>query len=80
MYASLAEFILNVLLSVLFIRFWGIEGVAFATVIAYAFQKLVWIAYNRISLQIPLKKYVSIPVLAGYSLVLISVFVIIYFS
>lgn len=80
MYASLAEFILNVVLSVIFLRFWGIEGVAFATVIAYAFQKIVWIAYNRMSLQIPLKKYVSVPVLAGYSIVLLSTFVIIYFS
>lgn len=78
MYASLAEFIVNAALSILFIRFWGIEGVAFATVIAYILQKIIWVIYNKVRLKIQPGQYIPVLPLALYSVILIIVFIIMY--
>jgi Na+-driven multidrug efflux pump len=74
MYASVAELLVNVILSVLFIQLWGIEGVAFATVIAFALQKIICLIYNKSKLGISAEKYVPIRTLAFYSLAMIIVF------
>lgn len=74
MYASFAELVLNVLLSVIFIQFWGIEGIAYATVIAYLFQKIIWVTYNSIRLKIPVKQYVPLYELSGYTILLLATF------
>ncbi|NQU84253.1 MAG: polysaccharide biosynthesis C-terminal domain-containing protein [Mariniphaga sp.] len=78
MYASLAEFVLNAALSLLFIQFWGIEGVAFATVIAYILQKIIWVLYNKFRLKIQPGQYIPVLPLAVYSVILIVVFIIMY--
>lgn len=67
MYASFVELVVNVILSFVFIRFWGIEGVAFATFIAFATQKVIWLVYIKSVLKISPKKYVPITELAIYS-------------
>ena len=41
MYVSGLELLTNVVLSILFVRIWGIVGVAWATVIAYLFERIV---------------------------------------
>ena len=41
MVASFLEIILNVAFSILFMQFWGLAGVAYGTVCAYAFEKLI---------------------------------------
>jgi len=74
MYASFAELVLNLSLSLLFINRWGIEGVAFATVIAYTLQKVTWIAYNKISLGISPDKYIPVRLLFIYSFIILFVF------
>ena len=78
LYASLAEFAVNAALSIIFIRFWGIEGVAFATVIAYILQKVIWIGYNKTKLNIAPGQYIPMLPLAIYSVILIVVFIFIY--
>lgn len=78
MVASLAEFIANAALSILFVRFWGIEGVAFATVIAYLLQKIIWIVYNRITLKIKPSQYIPVIPLVIYSVILAVIFVVMY--
>ncbi|MBN1820654.1 MAG: polysaccharide biosynthesis C-terminal domain-containing protein, partial [Prolixibacteraceae bacterium] len=78
MYASLAEFVVNATLSIIFIQFWGIEGVAFATVIAYILQKIIWIVYNKSRLKIEPLKYIPITPLVIYSIILAVVFIIMY--
>ncbi len=78
MYASLAELIINIILSVLFINRWGIEGVAFATVIAFAVQKIIWLMYNKLVLKIEAGDYIPINTLALYSLITLVVFFIVY--
>ncbi len=40
MTASFLELVLNVTLSLLFVRWWGIAGIAFATFVAYLFEKI----------------------------------------
>jgi len=80
MYASLAELIVNVSLSVLFINFWGIEGVAFATLIAYATQKIIWILYNKLVLGIVPGKYIPVRLFIVYSFVTVALFLFIYLN
>lgn len=74
MYASMAELVINVVLSINFFVLWGIEGIAFATVIAFAIQKIIWIIYNTIVLKITAKNYIPIFELAAYSVLLLSVY------
>lgn len=78
MYASVAELILNVFLSIIFIRIWGIVGVAFATVIAFAFQKTIWLTYNKTALGISPKDYIPLKTLSIYSFITLVVFFLMY--
>lgn len=78
MYASLAELLLNVALSIAFIHLWGIEGVAFATVIAFAFQKAIWVVYNKMALGISPKDYIPLKTLSIYSFITLVVFFFMY--
>lgn len=78
MYASLAELLVNIVLSVLFIRFWGIEGVAFATVIAFGVQKIIWVVYNKTVLNIAPREYIPVPLWVIYSLLILLAFIIVY--
>ncbi|RIH66296.1 hypothetical protein D1164_05125 [Mariniphaga sediminis] len=78
MYASLAELIVNISLSVLFIHFWGIEGIAFATLIAYAVQKIIWIAYLKLKCGVLPGKYIPVTLLTVYSFLTLAVFYYIY--
>jgi len=79
MYASMAELLLNIVLSVIFIEYWGIEGVAFATCIAYSVQKIIWVIYNKTVLNIAAREYIPIPIWAVYSLLTLLAFVLVYF-
>lgn len=78
MYASLAELLVNVTLSIVFIHLWGIEGVAFATVIAFAFQKAVWMVYNKKVLGISPNEYIPLKTLSIYSFITLVVFFLMY--
>ena len=78
LYATLVEFIINVSLSLLFIQLWGIAGVAFATVIAFASQKIIWLIYNKKKLNLAVNDYVPLKLLLIYSVLTIAVFTIIY--
>jgi len=78
MYASFAELMVNVVLSIIFIHFWGIEGVAFATVIAFSVQKIIWLTYNKKVHGISPKDYIPVKTLAIYSLITLVVFYFMY--
>jgi O-antigen/teichoic acid export membrane protein len=78
MYASVAELTVNISLSILFINLWGIEGVAFATIIAYAVQKIIWVMYNKIVLGIPPVKYIPVTILGIYTFFTLTVFYFMY--
>lgn len=74
-YASVAELLINVTLSLLFINLWGIEGVAFATVIAYASQKIIWLIYNKRKLNLDVHEYVPVKYLVIYSTLTLAIFI-----
>jgi O-antigen/teichoic acid export membrane protein len=77
MYASAAELVVNIGLSILFIGYWGIEGVAYATLIAYALQKAIWIVYNKRQLQINASSYIPLGLFAGYSVLVVVVYMLV---
>jgi O-antigen/teichoic acid export membrane protein len=78
MYAAVADLSVNIILSITFIYFWGIEGVAFATFIAYAVQKIIWIIYIKRVLGILPNQYIPIFVWVIYSTLTIIAFYAVY--
>jgi O-antigen/teichoic acid export membrane protein len=75
MYSSLIELIVNVGLSVLMISYWGIEGVAFATLIAYMLQKIIMMYYLSNKLNISPKQYIPVKAWLSWS----SLSIVVYF-
>lgn len=75
--ASLMELIINVTLSIIFIGIWGIAGVALATVIAYLFEKLVLIAYNKIALGIRPSAYIPLLPQLIYTLAILGIYILV---
>ncbi len=77
--ASLLELILNVSLSLMFVRFWGISGVAYATVIAYLFEKIYLVVVLNRQLDIAPINYQNSFRHLFYSLLLLVIFFIVEF-
>lgn len=75
MIASFFELVLNVALSLLFVQFWGIAGIALATFVAYLFEKVYLVFVVRTSLQIRLSDYHPVKYYAYYSLGIIAIFI-----
>jgi len=78
-FASLLEIILNVSLSLWFVTIWGIAGIAYATVIAYVFEKIFLIIRVKNSLGICCNKYMNLAIHLTYSLLLLLIFYVIEF-
>lgn len=76
MNAAFFELLINVSFSLLLVRFYGISGVAFATFIAYMFEKIYLIVVVSRRLQIPLKTYVPIKSYMLYSVGILVIFVL----
>lgn len=76
LWISIAELIINVLLSILFIYYFGLAGVAFATVIACLFDKVALAVYLRSRFEIGIQQYLDVKLYALYSLALIAAFAI----
>ncbi|MDD2635656.1 MAG: oligosaccharide flippase family protein [Bacteroidales bacterium] len=69
-YSSLIEIIMNIILSLIFINFWGIAGVAYATVISYVFEKGFLVYILKVKYKIKLQEYLDIKVYIMYSVLL----------
>ena len=78
-FASFLELVLNVLLSLWFVTIWGIEGIAYATVLAYLFEKLFLVFITKKRLNIAVTKYQDIFRHLIYSLLLLAVFYLVEF-
>ncbi len=76
MWSSFLELLLNVALSYIFIGLWGVYGLALATVIAYFFQKLYLMIYNRLYHGLSFSSYVDWRYYFFYNSVLILVFIV----
>lgn len=79
LWASLLEIILNVLLSLWFVQIWGLYGVAYGTVCAYIFEKLILIAFVKKICGLRLSDYLNIGQHLLYSVLLAAEFVVIEF-
>jgi len=74
LWIAVAELLLNVLLSLLLVRLWGLTGIITATLLAYLFEKLAYmvILYRRFGIRPSV--YHNWPLWLGYSLILVGVF------
>jgi len=59
-WTSVLEIIANVLLSYWWVEYWGVYGLAMATVVAYFIQKILLVMYNYRVNKIPLRQYLPI--------------------
>lgn len=74
LYTSLVELAINIGLSFIFVYWWGLPGIAMATVIAFTFEKVVYIVYLERKYQIKLGDYTDLKWFGGYSVVLVLAF------
>lgn len=79
MQSSLFELIINVVASVLLIREYGIIGVAYATVIAFFFQKIYMVIYTRKSLDIRPATYIPVREMGIWSFLTVAVYLAVVF-
>jgi O-antigen/teichoic acid export membrane protein len=75
MIASFFELLVNVSLSLLFVRFWGIAGIAFATFLAYLFEKIFLSVVLWRKLKIRLTDYHPVRYFILYSVVIAVIFI-----
>ncbi len=75
MRAAFFELIINVILSLVFVQFLGIAGIAFATFIAYLFEKIYLVTVVKTKLKINLSEYVPVNKYAIYSVGIIVIFI-----
>ena len=75
MRASFFELVLNVSLSLLFVQYWGIAGIAFATFIAYLFEKIYLIISVKRKLNLNLADYHPVRYFVIYSLSILVIFI-----
>ncbi len=73
---SSLEMLLNISLSIFLIGYWGIMGVAAATVIAYIFEKLALVVITKVRYGLGLFDFVPPGLYFKYCIVLISAFII----
>jgi len=76
--ASLIEFIINVSLSLLLVQYYGIKGIAFATVVAFFSEKLFLIYKTKQVYKISANEYINIGRISLFSLLLITIFILKY--
>ena len=76
--ASVLELIINVTLSLVFVIYFGIVGVAFATVIAFYIEKLYIVISVNSRFGISSSKYINFKPLILYSVILFAAFIIKY--
>lgn len=75
MNAALLELILNVSLSLILVRFFGISGIAFATFVAYLFEKIYLSVVVKKKLNVSLSEYIPVKIYSVYSATILVVFV-----
>ena len=67
------------LFSILFMQFWGLAGVAYGTVCAYAFEKLILMAFVKKICGFGVSAYLNVKQHLLYSLLLAVLFYVVEF-
>lgn len=75
-WTSILEIIVNVLLSFWWVQYWGVYGLAMATVVAYFIQKVLLVLYNSRINHISLQQYLPIKWYIIYVSVMVVAFLI----
>ncbi|TNF41825.1 MAG: hypothetical protein EP310_06765 [Bacteroidetes bacterium] len=75
MNAAFLELIINVSLSLILVRFFGIAGIAFATFVAYLFEKIYLSAVVKTRLNVSLSEYLPVKIYSIYSATILVIFV-----
>lgn len=75
MCAAFFELILNVTLSLILVQFFGIAGIAYATLIAYLFEKIYLMLFVQAKLNIAVSEYLPFNIYAIYSSGVIVIFI-----
>ena len=76
---SLGEIILNVILSIAFLPLFGLVGVAYATLLANFFERILLIVIVKRRLHLKLKEYVPIRLYCSYSVAFLLLYVLVDF-
>jgi len=76
LWISLIELVINVVLSLILVQTMGLIGVAVATVVAFACEKIMMISYNYFQLKIPLNAYLNVRMYLMYSGLLVGSFLL----
>jgi len=76
-WASLIEIVANVALSLWFVQFWGLPGIAWGTVCAYLLEKLILMVFVRKNCGFGISEYLNVRQHLLYSLLLSAVFIVI---
>ncbi len=73
---SLIELIVNIGLSIWWVQYLGLTGVALATVVAYFFEKVLMVCYVYFKEQVPLHHYIPVRSFIVSSCVLVATFML----
>ncbi len=79
LWASLLEIVLNVSLSLWFVQLWGLSGVAYGTVCAYIFEKLILMVFVKKTCGVGISSYLNVSRHLVYSVLLLVEFIVIEF-
>lgn len=74
-YVGIIELIVNVVLSIWFVRYWGLAGVAWATVIAFTVEKAIHVVLIYYFWKIRPSEYLNIQKILIYSIILCLAFI-----
>lgn len=75
-YISLAELGINIIASTILLRYLGLAGIAWGTLIAFAFEKIALLFFIRSRYNISLSSIMDIPVWIGYGMALVFIFIL----
>ncbi len=76
--SAIIELVINLSLSLYWVQVYGLEGIAFATVVAYMVNKILLIGYVHFKMGIPFNQYVNFKNYVCWNLVLVVVFLLTY--
>lgn len=74
-YVGIIELIVNVIFSIWFVRYWGLAGVALATVIAFTVEKAIHLVLIYHFWKVRPTEYLNIHIILIYSIILVSAFI-----
>lgn len=75
---SIFEFVINVVGSIVLVIYFGIPGIVMASILAYGFEKLIYVIYLRRKHSVPFGRFTNVRVWGLYSLILVGVFILKY--